>query len=43
MESVFFTLQDFYTHTKAVVYILIILSLIGLAGFWDYLNARDED
>ncbi len=43
MESIFFTLQDFFTHTKGVVYVLIILSLLALAGFWDFLNARDDD
>ena len=43
MENIFFTLQDFFTHTKGVVYVLIILSLLALAGFWDFLNSRDDD
>lgn len=43
MENIFYTLQDFFTHTKAIVYILIIMSLIALAGFWNFLTERDED
>jgi hypothetical protein len=43
MENIFYTLQDFLTHTKAIVYILIIMSLIALAGFWNFLTERDED
>ncbi len=43
MENIFYTLQDFFTHTKGVVYILIILTLIALAGFWDFLTSRDGD
>jgi hypothetical protein len=50
MDTVFYTLQDFFTHTKAVVYILIILTLFALAGFWfalagfwSFLTERDQD
>ena len=43
MDTVFYTLQDFLTHTKAVIYILIVLALFALAGFWSFLTARDED
>jgi hypothetical protein len=43
MDSIFYTLHDFFTHTKAVVYILIILTLFALAGFWNFLTERDED
>ena len=43
MDTIFYTLQDFLTHTKAVIYILIVLTLFALAGFWSFLTARDED
>ena len=43
MDTIFYTLQDFLTHTKAVVYILIVLTLFALAGFWNFLTEGDED
>ena len=43
MDTIFYTLQDFLTHTKAVIYILIVLTLFALAGYWSFLTARDED
>jgi hypothetical protein len=43
MEPIFYTYQDFYTHTKAVTYILIIASLIGVAFFWNFLAGKDSD
>lgn len=43
MENIFYTLQDFLTHTKGMAYILIVLTLIGLLGFWNFLTARDDD
>ena len=43
MENVFYTLQEFMTHTKGMAYILIVLTLIGLLGFWKFLTARDDD
>lgn len=43
MDSVFYTLQDFMAHTKNISYILIALSLIGLAGFWYFLVGGEED
>lgn len=42
MEQAFFTLQDFMTHTKAVVYLLMAGALIGLPLFWLFLTGRDE-
>jgi len=38
-----YTLQDFFTFTKGVIYILVIIILIGLAGFWRFLTERDDD
>ncbi len=43
MEQVFYTLQDFMVHTKAVVYVLMGLWLIGVVGFWRFLTGGDED
>ncbi len=43
METIFYTYQEFYTHTKAVTYILIIASLIGVACFWSFLAGKDDD
>ncbi|MDM8524402.1 hypothetical protein QUF80_13625 [Desulfococcaceae bacterium HSG8] len=38
-----FTLQDFYTYTKGITYILMVLILVGMTGFWLFLTERDED
>jgi len=43
MEQAFYTLQDFMVHTKAVVYVLMGLWLIGVVGFWRFLTSRDDD
>ena len=43
MDGIFYTLQDFMTHTKGVVYILIVVALLALLGYWQYLTASDED
>ena len=39
----FFTLQDFYTYTKGIAYILIVLTLVGMAVFWLYLTDHEND
>jgi len=39
----FFTLQDFYTYTKGIAYILVVLTLIGMALFWLYLTDQEND
>ena len=39
----FYTLQDFFTHTKGIIYVLIVLTLIVLGGFWQFLTARDDE
>ena len=41
--DVFYTLQDFLTHTKGVIYVLMPAALIGITGFWLFLTDRDED
>jgi hypothetical protein len=42
MENLFFTLQEFMTHTKAAAYLLMGGALIGLLMFWRFLTGRDE-
>ncbi|WP_373498339.1 sulfate respiration complex protein HmcD [Desulfococcus sp.] len=43
MENIYFTLQDFMTHTKGVVYIIMVLALISIMAFWRFLTDRDDD
>lgn len=43
MESIFFTLQDFFAFTKGVIYILIIAILFAMLGFWRFLTSGNED
>jgi hypothetical protein len=42
METIFYTLQDYYTHTKAISYLLMIAALIGFALFWKFISAKDD-
>ena len=43
MDGIFHTLQEFMTHTKGVTYIFIIVILLAMLGFWNFLVERDED
>ena len=43
MDGPFHTLQEFMTHTENVTYILIVVILLGLLGFWIFLVERDEN
>jgi len=43
MEPIFYTCQDYYTHTKGVLYILMIAALIGIAFFWRFLSGGDDE
>jgi len=43
MESGFYSLQDFFTFTKGMTYILVVLMLIAIGAFWTFLNGRDDD
>lgn len=43
MEGGFYTLQDFMTYTKGVTYLIMIVSLIAITGFWLFLTERDTD
>ncbi len=42
MENEIHTLQEFYTYTKGVIYLLIPVILAGTAGFWSFLTDRDK-
>jgi hypothetical protein len=42
METIH-TLQEFMLHTKNITYLLIIAALVGITGFWLFLNGRDDD
>lgn len=37
------TLHDFFSHTKGIIYILIIAILVGMTAFWKFLTGGDED
>ena len=37
------TLQEFMTHTKSIIYLLIVAILIGMPFFWKFLTGRDEE
>jgi hypothetical protein len=43
MEGGFFTLQDFMTYTKGVTYLIMIVALFAITGFWLFLTDRDTD
>ena len=43
MHGTFHTLQEFLLHTKSVTYVIIVLILLGMVGFWLFLSERDED
>lgn len=37
------TLHDFFSHTKGMIYILIVAILIGMTAFWNFLTGGDEE
>ena len=43
MNGVFHTLQDFFSFTEGVIYILIVAILLAMLGFWRFLTGRDEE
>ncbi|MEE9120494.1 MAG: hypothetical protein V3U56_04320 [Syntrophobacteria bacterium] len=43
MDTIFYTLQEFLTHTENVTYLLIVATLFGMIGFWYFLTGGDED
>lgn len=43
MAGEFFTLQDFMTFTKGITYLVMVVSLCAITGFWLFLTERDTD
>ena len=43
MEGMLHTLHDFMVHTKSITYILAVLALIGITGFWLFLTEEDDE
>jgi hypothetical protein len=43
MDNIFFTLHEFLLHTENFTYLLIVATLVGIAGFWYFLTGGDED
>lgn len=43
MDPIFYTLQDFMTHTESVTYLLVLATLIGMTVLWWFLTGKDED
>ena len=42
MDTIFYTLQDFMTHSKGITYLVMAGILIALPLFWFFLTGRDE-
>jgi hypothetical protein len=42
MDTVFHSLHDFMLCTESITYILIVVALIGITGFWLFLSGSDE-
>lgn len=43
MEPIYYTYQQFFTHTKGIAYILMVVALIGIAFFWRFLSGGDDE
>lgn len=43
MEGIFYTLQDFFTHSKSVTYVMMGLALLAFVAIWSFLVSREED
>ena len=39
----FYSLHDFMLRTENITYLLIVVALIGITGFWLFLSGRDGD
>jgi len=42
MDGMLHTLHEFMVYTKGVTYILMVLALLGITGFWLFLTGGDE-
>ena len=38
MEEMYFTLQDFFLHSKSVTYVLMGVALVAMVAFWKFLD-----
>ncbi len=43
MEGILHTLHEFMVYTEWITYILIVISLFGITGFWLFLTGGDEE
>ena len=43
MDGIFYTLQEFMTHTKGITYILMVIALLSFVGYWRFLTGNDDD
>jgi len=42
MEAIFYSLHDFYLHSKSITYIFMGAGVICLLGWWLFLTGRDR-
>ncbi len=43
MHPVFYTLHSFLLHTESITYLVMLISLLSILGFWFFLTERDND
>jgi len=43
MDTAYHTLHEFMLHTESVTYIIILLALAVITGFWFFLSGEDEE
>ena len=43
MDNTIFTLQDFMFCTKSMLYIIMVIALLAITGFWLFLTGEDEE
>ena len=43
MDGIFYTLRDFFTHSKGVTYVMMGLVLLAFVAIWCFLVSREED
>jgi hypothetical protein len=43
MDGIFYTLQDFFTHSKGVAYVLMGIALLSFVAVWNFLVSKEED
>ena len=43
MDNTILTLQDFMFCTKSTIYIIMVVALLAITGFWLFLAGGDEE